>query len=320
MRQQGTRTRWTPLAQAPVLMLALVLAAGLGGLTASAQQDSADEKSAEPKPEDLMLQTKDGVELHATYYASGRGKDTVPIILLHGYKGNRKDFDGLAKYLQAAGYAVIVPDLRGHGASTSRMGQDRKLDADLFGRADYDAMWQRGGDLETVKQFLRTRNNEGKLNIERLGVIGAEMGAVVGFIWAVADWSYPPLAGVKQGQDVKAVGMISPEFSFKTLNLTQAMRHPAVRDSLSFYIVMGADDSKAVREARRIYSSLERLKKPPEDPADRELFWDETIRTRLQGTQILTEESLNLKEQIRKFVELRLARPSYPWKLRESPF
>ena len=44
------------------------------------------------------------------------------MILLHGFKGSRKDFtqkDGLAAFLQEKlGCAVIVPDLRGHGDST----------------------------------------------------------------------------------------------------------------------------------------------------------------------------------------------------------
>ncbi len=59
-------------------------------------------------------------------------------------------------------------------------------------------------DLEACKSFLMDKNNAGELNINKLCVVGVEMGAVVAVDWAAWDWHWPRLATGKQGQDVKA--------------------------------------------------------------------------------------------------------------------
>ena len=46
-------------------------------------------------------------------------------------------------------------------------------------------MW----DVEAAKTFLMQRNNEGKLNIEQLGVLGCGFGATLAIHWAVHDWN-----------------------------------------------------------------------------------------------------------------------------------
>ena len=65
-------------------------------------------------------------------------------------------------------------------------------------------------DIEAAKTFLLQRNNEGKLNIEQLGVLGTGFGATLALIWAVGDWNVRNLPTYKMGQDVKAVILVSP--------------------------------------------------------------------------------------------------------------
>ena len=123
------------------------------------------------------------------------------MILLHGFKGSsRKDFtqeQGLAAFLQEKlGCAVIVPDLRGHGESTKiRIGQaDRtRPTARSCGRLHIAAMVTQ--DLRAVKDFLWKKNNEKKLNIDKLVVIGVEEGAALALSYAAYD-----AVGYEQGE------------------------------------------------------------------------------------------------------------------------
>jgi len=286
---------------------------------AVAQAPSVQKKPVEP-PQELTLETRDQVQLKATFFPGSEGQESVPLILVHQYKGNRRDFTTLATYLQEQGHAVMVPDLRGHGESVNVAGSNRRLDADRFSNDDFKRMVNY--DMETVKARLMQYNNEGKLNIDKLCVVGAEMGAVVALNWAALDWSWPPLATGKQGQDVKALVLISPPQSFRGLlartSLT-AKQRPMISE-MSFYVAAGSMDSSASRDATSIHKIVERFHPAPEDPMQKAVFLDTaTYRTRLQGTALLAEPSLPLKDRIAQFVELRLVKQPYPWKDRTSP-
>src|SRR3990170_7357044 len=71
-----------------------------------------------PKPVVVDLNTKDGLRLVSTYYGQRQGSKAVPIVILHDFKGSRNALSDLAQRFQQTGYAVTVPDLRGHGDST----------------------------------------------------------------------------------------------------------------------------------------------------------------------------------------------------------
>ncbi len=78
---------------------------------------------------DLTMTTSDGVTL--AYDDEGHGR---PVVLLHGYAGNRHNFEFQREALLGAGYRVIGLDIRGHGASETpshgqtmaRLGQDTR--------------------------------------------------------------------------------------------------------------------------------------------------------------------------------------------------
>jgi len=299
--------------------LALVLAASTLGARACPAQETGKKEAPPPakkllevpEPEDVTLETQDGVELHARYYPGNRKKDSVPIICLHGYRGDRSEFEGLADYLQKIGHAVIVPDLRGHGQSTRRK-DGVPLDAATLRAVDFKNIVQY--DVETTKAFLTNENNQGRLNIDKLCVIGAELGAILAANWAMLDWSWPPLAYGKQGQDVKALVLISPAWAFKGVNMSEAMASDSVRRDLSLLLIVGKGSSKHVREANRLFKSFERFHPaPPEEEkaAKKDLFLVQPD-TKLQGTKLLGE-NLNLEETIARFVEFRLVNKQYPW-------
>lgn len=283
-------------------------------------QDTGTVAKKVPDPEDIDLTTGDGVLIKATYFKSTKGKEAVPVMMIHGYKGNRHDFDGLAKTLQAKGHAVIVPDLRGHGDSTMLVGGSKKLSADKFKPADFPPMVGKDGDLEAVKSFLVKRHNDGELNIDRLCVVGAEMGASVGLIWSALDWSWPMLTTGKQGQDVKAVVLISPKFVDHGFQISNALYNDGIKRIVSIYIVMGAEDNSAVKEAHRIYKlfTASHPDPGPAEPEKKDLFWDETKKTKLQGTKLLNEPTMQLDQYILSFIELRAEKMPFPWKERKQ--
>jgi pimeloyl-ACP methyl ester carboxylesterase len=271
---------------------------------------AADEDKPTP-PDQVTLRTGDNVALQATYYPSKLGKKAAAIVLLHASKGNRGDFEELSLKLQQAGHAVLAPDLRGHGDSDHSTGTLRA--------ADYEAMINE--DLEAVKRFLIVKNNAGELNIERLGVVGVEMGAVVALNWAALDWSWPMLNTGKQGQDVKAMVLVSPEWSFKGLRINEAVVDPQVRSEIALMVVAGRGSGKSLQEARRLYSAFEKYhpQPPANEAAEKQTLWLRTPQTTLQGTRLLNEKSLHVDQMILKFVELRLVKPPIPWDERRNP-
>lgn len=278
--------------------LALVCLAGTAAAPAAFGQ--AGDTTKVPAPVDVTIETKDGVRLVATYLASVKGKDAPTIICLHMFKGNRRDMLGLGIRLQKEGCAVIMPDLRGHGDSTTVVlnGVEKKFEAATMPPAQFPNMVTQ--DMEAVKKFLIGENNAGKLNIERLGIVGAEMSVQIAVKWTVMDWSWPVLPTLKQGQDVKAIVMLSPTMSFKTLNMSQEVQSPQspIREKISLLLI---------------------FRPTPEKIEDKTLFIDDTLKTKLVGTKLLGEASLGVEELIAQFVELRLAAPSFPWKDRTTP-
>jgi len=294
--------------------LALVV---LGTMVCAKTVAAAEPVPEKPLPaEEISLRTTDGVTLAATYYPSKLGKNAVPVVLLHASKGSRADLVDLALKLQQQGHAVFAADLRGHGDSTrSRLG-DRTMD---LRPADYQAMVSE--DLEAIKRFLMAKNNTGDLNIDKLCLVGIEMGAGVALNWAARDWSWPMLNTGKQGQDVKALVLVSPEWSFKGLKINEAIAHPNVHSDLSILIIAGKGNGKALSETRRLHAAFEKYHPPvpAEFEAERQMLWLRTPNTSLQGTRLLHEKSLHVDEMIAKFIELRLTKKQMPWTDRTSP-
>jgi pimeloyl-ACP methyl ester carboxylesterase len=308
---------------------ALAFAALWGAALASPSRGQAEKKEI-PEPEDLTLETKDGVSLRCTFYPGTAKKASAPIILVHGWEGQRGEFDGLALYLQSLGHTVIAPDLRGHGQSTvvkTPDGDSETIDLTKFRQRDLESMVL---DLERCKRFLLDKNNEGECNIEMLCVIGSELGSIVALHWAARDWNAPVLPAYKQGQDVKALVLLTPQQSFKGLTTREPMSHPIIRSKLSMMLVAGLEDSKGRAEAKRLHKSLESSRPKIDDSDDEErrkkldLFLVEP-ETSLTGTQLLSNSVKvgrgTVGSYIANFIALRLVakQEEFAWTERKNP-
>jgi pimeloyl-ACP methyl ester carboxylesterase len=284
-------------------------------------------KKEVPEPEDLTLETKDGVSLRCTFYPGTAKKASIPVIMIHGWEGQRSEYDGLALALQSLGHTIIVPDLRGHGQSTIvklPSGDNETIDPEKFRQKELESMVL---DIERCKRFLIEKNNQGECNIESLCVIGSELGAIVAMHWAVYDWGKARLPAYKLGQDVKALVLLTPMSSFKAMTTREAMASPVVRSKLSILLVAGNEDSKGLAEAKRMHKSFEssRPKVDEEDQRDKlDLFLAEAD-TSLTGTKLLGNGvrigRSSVAQYIANFINLRLVakQEEFAWTDRTGP-
>ena len=304
-----------------VLLTALALILMTSGSWAQAPKPKPKGKDAPAKPEEIKLDTKDGWSIHATYFPGKLKKEAVPFILLHGWEGQRGDFDPLALFLQAQGHAVIAPDLRGHGQSNTRPGTEKTIDdPNDLKRPEIESMLY---DVEACKKFLRQKNNEGELNLESLCVVASDFSCILAMQWTAADWNAPVLASYKNGQDVKALVLLTPWQTFKGITMQKTLQHPAIRNKLSMLMVAGTDDSRGHADAKKLNTSLEAfrpdMKKDDVEAKDRTLVFVQP-ETNLSGTKLLNP-GLKLMPVIGTFVKFRLVdrTEDFTWSERVSP-
>lgn len=313
-------------------LLTAILLLFTAGMTKLASAQPARSKA--PPPVDVTLTTKDGVQLQATYYPSSAGKQAVPVVMLHDFNETRAVFDPLARTLQnppppaspaapqIASRAVLAIDLRGHGGSKSAQtasGSTVELQSNRFQPGDFRAMVD--FDMEAVRSFLVEQNDAGKLNLNSLGLVGSGMGANVAMLWAEKDWSAPPLPVRKQGQDVKALVLLSPRWNFNGLLLRDPLRFPPIQRQLSILLAYGAEDKEVSKDCQDVIKILSRHH--PEPPADRveqlKDFFVYAPETNLQGTKLLTSDAFGIGPNIFNFLEARLGRQAFPYSVRKNP-
>jgi pimeloyl-ACP methyl ester carboxylesterase len=286
--------------------------------------------AAPPEPENVDRVTGDGLTTRAAYFASplpeSERPNAVPIVLLHSWKSDgRKEFEGLAKYLQADGHAVLVPDLRGHGDSKTFQGTGAQLDLARLRNADFADMVTK--DMEAWRSFLVQQNNDRALNLNKLCLVGSEMGASVALQWALYDWNWGAWSGGKRRPSVRALVLLSPQTNFRGLDTREPLANPAVRSQLSIMILVGKQEGRANTQANQLYTRLEKFHTPPPgglddkemakwDAESRDLFI-RSLDTRLQGSKLLEVPNFMVSERIRWFIERRLASvkasKDFPW-------
>lgn len=216
-----------------------------------------------PQAERLLLTTGDGLALSCVYYPGVGERDTAPVILVHGWDSSAEVWSGLATLLQAQGFAVMAPDLRGHGQSMSRKVPGRKpieMKRDRFRSRDVLAMARY--DLEAVKKHLVGLHNQEQLNIELLTIVGVDAGAVAAVNWVALDWAWPELPAFKQGQDVKAMVLISLPSGVKGVNVRPPLlkSHRAIRTQLGALFIYGDRDGKSSKNSAQLYKILSRTR------------------------------------------------------------
>jgi pimeloyl-ACP methyl ester carboxylesterase len=166
----------------------------------------------------VTIRTEDGVMLSGTWHEPSN-RPSPAVILVHMYQRSRRDWDGVASQLAAAGIGALTFDLRGHGESVGAAGKELA------------AMVQ---DVKAARRFLVTRND---VIQGRVGIAGASLGASLAVLAAADD------------QAVVSLALLSPSLDYRGLRIEAPMKKYGGRPVL---LVASDEDSYASRTAREL--------------------------------------------------------------------
>lgn len=282
--------------------------------------DQALEKAEPTKPMRLNQQqftTRDGWRLVANYYKGAGNADATPVLLLHGRDGKKEEFDELAKKLAEQGCAVIVPDLRGCGESTSLAvndmsrgrrggGMPRQTERKMaqFNNDDLRALIEY--DKEVWFNFLLYLHNKELLNVKKTIIVGSELGAALAATWARDDWNGKGDAA----QNVVGVALLSPDASndegkFNALTALDAYRKKAKGKNSGFVVFVGQMTEDKFEDAKKIQKKIGG-KADEELPPQEKTIPIVALKTEKQGVELLKIQSFGVSDTLIQFVANRM--------------
>lgn len=323
-----------------IASIALLVGLALGTQRAPAQD-------AATGTEKVKFITVDGVTIYGSFF---RGPRAAPaVIMLHplgaGENRNKKNWVELAKQL-SKDFSVLTFDFRGHGESTEIDGPlychyRGNLDGTKGARADKSRLDFKDiqpyyyslfcNDVAAAKAYLeRTKNDLGLCNVQDLAIIGADMGATVGAIWANSEWyryrmevnnvllvPTPKLENRPEGKWISAFVFLSitPKFGKRDVNLTNQLAMSCkVNQVPAVFLYSEAD--KSAKDAAKL---LEKNIKFTAKKADPRLALTAAVglkaNEKLTGIDLL-QPSLKTSDQIHEWLKL-ATQTNNEWSQRE---
>lgn len=322
-----------------------------------------EKKPRQKNPDEIELGgnrflTSDMVQLNASFYPGNANKETVPIVLLHGHGKDREEFNHVLPEFKKHGFAVLIPDLRGHGASTSRyIPQNSRFSAannarnendrvqphhssgsgfernpfsrerretqnpppepvptgrrtpqlddqythDTFVLKDYERMMV--NDPIPFQRFLVECNNKEKLNLNKLVILGIDMGGTVGGFWAKMDWEK------YKRKNTKTLIIITPNHDLVIERLFKDSK--LFREQMSVLFMVGERDKAAFERAFQLRENILGKDKDKESYENYN-SWDAkipllTFPTDLQGRELLSSEKLKIPQKVAEYINIHTA-------------
>lgn len=300
-----------------------------------AQGKESEAELLEPRAPSPAIITKDGLPLSAMYWPSRLKAQGGVVVLLHGMNGNQLDWGKLPESLQGQGYAVLAVDLRGHGQSKGKaLGGNEAIEAKAKGKTKTKPKPAKTGveatslkardfplmvtlDMKAVKQFIYLEHQKEALNMNKMAIIGAGMGAAVALRFAEADWLEPPHNDgpvgnqTPRGQDVRALVLLSPE-EVSGLPMPDAIKILRARPlNVAMMFGIGVKDKLDKGQTKKLYD----LAMTPDTNIDRMYYQEYNSPARGCG---LLANNLPTEKQILKFLETHLTAVNSEWRDRES--
>jgi dienelactone hydrolase len=181
----------TSLVLLPALLVVAVLCLGTPAQAASLPKGA----------EAVRLTSSDQHDIAAWYFKPAKEKSPA-LILLHMRGSDKSSFASLATKLHTEGFAVISIDLRGHGDSQFPDGS--RPDFKDLQNGDYLAMLN---DVRAAHDFLAGKP---AVDAERVGIIGASIGANLAIMYAATDRRVRTVVALSAGLDYK--GLIPADY------------------------------------------------------------------------------------------------------------
>ena len=166
-----------------------------------------------PKGAQVVSLTTSDRHTISGWYFKPQNDQAPALILLHMRGSDKSSFTELAPKLHAEGYAVLAIDLRGHGDSTFPDGRNPGFKA--LQDSDYIAMLN---DVSAAHAFL---TGLAEVDGDRVGIIGASIGANLAIIYAAGDKRVRTVVALSAGLDYKGLipGGYLQEFGTRPLYL-----------------------------------------------------------------------------------------------------
>lgn len=152
------------------------------------------------------------------------------VLLLHMRGRDKSGWGSLPDTLRDEGYSVLAVDLRGHGETVNALGQREPLESLTDG--DYQNMLF---DVGAAASWLRQQSG---VDSERIGIIGASIGANLGVLYAAQD------------RKVRTVVCLSPGLDYRGLKPLPAL---TAYDKRPLYLIAAKGD-------RESYAASEKLR------------------------------------------------------------
>ncbi len=155
--------------------------------------------------EKVSFQTPDGVIISGLFHKPASGAHKT-YILLHGLGSGQDEWQSLSDKLVSAGCGVLSYDARGHGRSTMTAG-GRKISYTEFGPPGPGSQWDKmPADLGLAIAFLNDQKN---IPTNRIGLIGASIGANICLIYAAKAPVIPVVVLLSPGLNYAGFGTMS---------------------------------------------------------------------------------------------------------------
>lgn len=290
------------------------------------QPGGKQEKDPILPPERVLFDTRDKVELRAEWFPGKVSKETVPVILVHDWGSSRRDLLPLAKDLQTKyRFAVIVPDLRGHGESLTVIGSDEPLDQTRFKKIELASMVE---DIDACRRFLQAKNDDQELNLNMLAVVAFGSMSIHAVDWCINDWQWLPIGGVQQGRNVKALVMVSPKRRFKSLNMAPGIKTPLFANpnsALQVFLIWGQQHETSHNESTFIFDQLSKSRRQDNQITDWDQRWQEhsifqwSYNANAVATELLNQNAAAIADNIGVFLQRKIVdrKDDFPWQSRK---